>query len=119
MSSFQLDDNGDLQVIRNQITLTEGAEAVRQHLQCKLRLFRGEWFLDTTAGVPWFQEVLQKQPSFVVVQQVLKDTILSTPGVIGLLKFKFDYEAPSREAFLDFQALTDEGPIDFSQIIEV
>ena len=84
MSSFQLDRDGDLLLTNNALTLTTGLEAIRQHLQCKFRLFMGEWFLDLEAGVPWFQEVFKKNTSFVVLQEIFKDTILTTPGVIEL-----------------------------------
>lgn len=119
MSSIQLGFDDDILITNNSITLTTGLEAIRQHLQVRLRLFLGEWFLDTTVGVPWFQQVFQKNTTFIVVQQVLKDAILSTPGVIQLLKFNFDYAGATREATLDFQALTEEGIIDFSQIVDV
>lgn len=32
-------------------------EAVAQVVETSLRLFYGEWYLDTTAGMPWLQEV--------------------------------------------------------------
>lgn len=118
MSSFQLDNDGDLLVTNNSLTLTEGAEAVKQHLQSRLRTFLGEWFLDTSIGVPWYQEVLVKQPSFQVVQSVLKSIIVDTPGILELTLFEFDYD-DSRELTLEIEALTSDGPIDFTQIIEV
>jgi len=119
MSSIQLGLDDDILITNNSMTLTTGLEAIRQHLQTSLRLFLGEWFLDTTVGVPWFQQVFQKNTTFVVVQQVLKDKILSVPGVLQLLKFDFDYNGTTREATLSFQALTEEGVIDFSQIVDV
>jgi len=118
MSSFQLDNDGDLLVTNNRLTLTTGAEAVKQHLQSRLRTFLGEWFLDTSIGVPWFQEVLVKQPSFQVIQSVLKSIIVDTPGILELTFFEFDYDN-SRELTLEIEALTSDGPIDFTQIVEV
>lgn len=118
MSSFQLDNDGDLLITNNAFTLTEGVEAIRQHLQCKFRLFLGEWFLDLDVGVPWFQEVFKKSTSFVVLQEIFKDTILTTPGVIQLTKFQFDYERFTREALLEFSCETTEGTIDFTQVVD-
>ena len=46
MSSFALDDNNDLLITDNKLTLTEGLEAIRQHLEVKFKIFLGEWFLD-------------------------------------------------------------------------
>lgn len=115
MSSFQLDQQtGDLQITANSLTLTSGAEAKRQHLQCKLRLFLSEWFLDTSKGVPWFTDILVKQQTFSVVREILKDQILGTPGIISLTRFDFDFEPTGRVASLAFRALSDDGPIDFT-----
>lgn len=116
---LQLDDDGDLLLTNNALTLTEGTEAIRQHLQTRFRLFLGEWFLDTDAGVPWFTDVLVKRPSFAVVSELLKSVILETPGVLELTEFSFDFDGPTREATLEFQCLSSEGIIDFSQIVEV
>ena len=120
MSSFQLESDatdpffGDLKITDNSLTLTDGLEAIRQHLQVRLQVFYGEWFLDTTVGVPWFQDILKKQPSFVVVNELLKNVILDTPGVLEILEFNFDYTASTREITLEFQALTTDGIIDFT-----
>jgi len=119
MSDIALDADGDVDVVNNSIYLNDGLEAIRQHMQIRFQLFLGEWFLDEEAGVPWFRDVLIKNPSFVVVQEILKTVVLDTPGVIELLAFDFSYDAKVREANLSFQALTTDGFIDFNQIVEV
>jgi len=117
MSSFTL-ESSDLKITNNSLTLTDGADAIRQHLENKLRTFLGEWFLDVDVGVPYFQEILKKRPSFQAVSQALKAAIIETPGVIELTFFQFDYLA-TRELQLEFSADTIDGPIDFTQVIEV
>lgn len=119
MSSFLLDADGDLDTTSNQISLTSGADAVRQHLWEKFRIFLGEWSFDLTIGFPWYRDILIKKPSFVVVQAVTKDYILKTPGILEMTDFGFDYNPATRVADLDFKALTDEGEIDFSELIDV
>lgn len=117
MSSFQLNqESGDFEITDNALTLTTGAEAIRQHLQCRFRLFLGEWFLDTSQGVPWFTEILKKQQTFSVVREILKKVILETPGVISITKFNFDFEPTERTATLEFACLSTDGPIDFTDI---
>lgn len=117
MSSFTLNqETGDLLITNNSLTLTQNANAIRQHLQCTLRLFSGEWFLDTTEGVPWFTQILVKQQTFSIVREVLKKTILDTEGVISLTFFDFDFDRENRVASLEFKALSIDGPIDFTNI---
>ena len=121
MSDLQLDSNteSDLLLTANSLTLTTGREAIRQHIQTTLRLFQGEWFLDTTAGVPWYQDILVKGPSFAVVSAVLRNAILDVEGVLLLVTFDMDFVASTRLMTLEFSVETTEGNIDFSELIEV
>ena len=116
---IQIDDNFDLMITNNSLNLTRGSDAIRQHLRTKLSLFLGEWFLDTTIGVPWFRDVLVKNPNFVVIQDMIKDQILSTPGVLTLEKFNFDYISGTRNLSLDFTVSSTEGFIDYTQVVGV
>ena len=109
---------GDIVVENGKLVWIGGADAVRQHLQNRFLTFLGEWFLDTSIGVPWFRDILKKNPTFSLVAAIMKSTILDTPGVIDLIEFNFDYE-DNRTLKLDFKCLTDDGMIDFSQLIEV
>ena len=125
MNSFKLETDttseffGDFVIENNSLVEIDGLEAIRQHMTIRFQIFFGEWFLDTSIGVPWFRDVLVKNPSFNVVMQVLKDVILDTPGVLQIITFEFDYTEGTREVSLDFQALTTEGVLDFSQIVEL
>lgn len=119
MSSFALNADNDLDITNNELTLTVDHEAIRQHLLVKFQLFLGEYFLDITAGVPWYQDVLLKNPNFVVVSEVLKGTIVSTQGVIEILSFELDFDAPARVFSLAFTALTEEGVISFNEPITI
>ncbi|HCU24075.1 MAG TPA: hypothetical protein DF383_03580, partial [Deltaproteobacteria bacterium] len=85
MSSFQLDENGDLDISSNRLKLTTDIEAIRQHLLVKFRIFLGEWFLDTRVGLPYFEEIFVKNPNLAAVSELLKLEITDTPGVIELL----------------------------------
>ena len=120
MSNLLLDSDatseffGDLAITNNSLSLTSGKQSIEQHLTTRLKLFFGEWFLDTTLGVPWFQDILKKQASFTVVSEVLKNYILDTPGILNLLSFNFEYTATTREITLSFSAVSTEGVIDFS-----
>lgn len=118
MSNLRLNDDGDLDVVNNNLILTTGQEAIKQDLQTRLKTFLSEWFLDISEGVPYYQEILVKQPSFTVVSDVLKTIILETPGVLELTNFVFDYLV-TRELHLEFTAETIDGPIDFSLLIGV
>lgn len=119
MSSIQLDANGDIVLTGNRMTLTTGKEAIRQHMVVRFYFFFGEWFLDKTLGVPWYQEILVKRNTFVVVADILKGVILATPGVTELLEFSFDYDSVARHFTLEFSCDTVDGVIDFTLAVNV
>lgn len=105
---LEISSTGDLQIIA-------GIDAIRQHLSLRLQFFRGEWFLDTRLGIPYFEEVLRKAPDLVVVQSLLRDAIRSTPGVLEITEFVLDYDGVTRTLSLDFRTLTTEGPLEFTE----
>src|SRR6478752_2230488 len=83
---------GDLLVAGGDLVLTSdvdprGAHPVLQDILTRLRTFQGEWFLDTTIGVPYYQTILVKAPDMTAIATALKDQILSTPGVLTLNQF--------------------------------
>lgn len=62
MQDVQLDSSGDLAIIGGDAQLTtDEQEDVRQQVQCRLEVLRGQWALDVTLGVPWLDQVLGAQ----------------------------------------------------------
>lgn len=55
MAGFKLDANGDIEVDGGgkMLLLATKQELVKQRLQIKLKTFKGEWWLDTTYGIPY------------------------------------------------------------------
>lgn len=116
MADLKLDANGDLEIgADGDLIIVTGIDAIRQHLLIRLQFFRGEWFLDTRLGIPYFEEVLVKAPDLNVVQSLLREVIDETPGVIAISSFELDFDGVTRSLSLDFEALTDEGPLRFTE----
>ena len=63
------------------------AEAVGQHVRQRLMTFEGEWFLDTTAGVPWLDQLLGKAYDPALAEAVVKAEIMDTDGVTEITSF--------------------------------
>lgn len=118
MSDLRLDEQTyDYELENGDLVLTEKSDAIRQHIQQRLWTFFGEWFLDTSVGVQYYQVILVKNPSLDNVEGILRETILATPGVMELLSFDLDYTSETREFSVEFQARTIDEVIDFSQVI--
>lgn len=116
MSDIRLGSDGDIFLNVNDLELTSGVDGIVQHLQQRLRMFLGEWFLDFRLGVPYFQQIMVKNPNPIVVDSVLKKEIVNTPGILQLVSFDLDF-ANNRSLALSFRALTREGEINFSEVI--
>lgn len=86
--------NGDIATSGRQF-LT-GAKETALNVQYRLRLFRGEYFLDGTDGTPWFQAILGKTPSG-VAEVNIKQRILRAPRVFGIRRFDFTTDRNQRK----------------------
>lgn len=95
-----LDGAGNLGVV------TEAA-AVGQHVRQRLMFYRGEWFLDTTAGVPWLQEIMGSAYDPALAEAVVKAEILGTHGVTSIEAFSVSFVRSRRAlAIKDVDVMT-------------
>ncbi len=117
MSDIMLGTDDDLEFDGVDLQIVDGADAILQHLKQRLKLFLGEWFLDTRRGVAYFQQILKKNPDPVAIDGIFKSTIVNTPGILELLEFDLDMDLHIRQLTLNFKALTTEGVLDFSEVI--
>lgn len=107
--NFKLTSDNDLDLSSGNIQILHGADSIPQALRLRLAFFKGEWFLDRSAGVPFFQDVLKKVPDPNVLQSVFRRAILETPGVIELVDLKLSQDSVTRSLNLAFSARTDAG----------
>jgi hypothetical protein len=109
-------NSNDLDVTTGDLQLTSGAEGIAQHIRIRLRFFLAEWFLDTRLGIPYFQRILVKNPGTAVVRSILRDVIVSTPGVASMNNFVTDYVGATRTLSVAFTAITtDDEPLEFTE----
>lgn len=97
----------DLVVQDYDLQLVAGVDQVAQNIKQRIWLFRGEWFLDTTVGVPWLQDILKKNPRRFVVEQALKQAILGTAGVDELVEFSLEDGQAERSVRVTFKVRAD------------
>lgn len=99
------DENGDYAINK----FIEQSAATIQAVTTRLRLFRGEYFLDLSKGVPWYQEVFIKPSRQSEVERIIRNTILQTEGVQELLAFDGDFNGNTRKLTVSFTAKTIYG----------
>lgn len=92
-------------------------ETVGQRLKIRLLTFMGEWFLDTTYGVPYWQRLLGvKQTSKSAIDLIFQTQILSEPGVKEIVSFESTFR--NRQYSLTFRVKVVTGQITAPIIVQ-
>ena len=88
------------------------ADAVAQLIVTKLRLAWGDWFLNPTAGVSWYdlgdgnQAIMGGLADQAFAEAELKRVILSTTGVSSLMAFNLKLDHETRRATVSATVIT-------------
>jgi hypothetical protein len=123
MSDIKMDlsngstDFGDILIENNDLVMVTGKEAIKQDIVQRLRTFLGEWFLDNTIGVPYYQQILVKNPNQSNIDAIFINVILSTPGVTQLSEYSFKPNYTIRQLEIDFIAQTTDGEVDYAGLL--
>jgi hypothetical protein len=113
-----LDSTGDIDISGQDLKQTQGIQAVLQGVSIRLKFFYGEWFADTTIGVPYFQKIMVKNPDVNILTAIFRSAILGTPGVNSLSYLKLDFNPQARTLAVSFAGDTDFGQFD-TQTVEL
>lgn len=101
---------GDLAaLVAGNLQLVSDSAAIQQAVSCALRTFLGEWFLDSTAGVPYFQAVLVKTPNPQLLRTVFIDAIEAVPGIVQVVQLDLQYVAATRSLTVSWRAQANSG----------
>lgn len=98
MIIFAVDENNDtyLDPKTNGIARVSDAEALRQKIIHRLKLFKGEWFLDSSEGVPYFQNILGQNISLSLATQILTNEIKKEAEVVDVQNISFNFDSTAR-----------------------
>jgi len=112
---------GDIVITNGDIVFVEDIEALLQRLRIKFKTFLGEFFPNINIGLPYLKEddegrqILGKQVDPADVEDIFKDKILETNGIISLKQFRFELDSKTRIATLNFEAESIFGKVKFSE----
>lgn len=108
---LKLGADGDLVVTAGDLVCVSGAEAIVQAVRSRLQFFKGEWFLDLDAGLPYYQSILVKNPNVNVLQGTFRDEIAETPGIDSVDSLTLLFDRAARTLSVTYTASTDVGQI--------
>lgn len=101
MKDLLLNKNGDLVV--NHTTGLSITDSVAQAIAVRLNWFFNEWRFSPQYGVPYFEEILVKNPSNLRIRQIIRDEILSVDEVEQVTNLVISIR-PDRRALITFTA---------------
>lgn len=109
MIDFKIDPINNKLIIP--LVIVQGAERIAQSISIHLKTWIGEWFLDTSHGVPYLQRVLIKNPKSQLVESVLRAEILKVSGVRSIKTFNMDVDLRARKSKINYEVESSEGLI--------
>lgn len=107
----------DILIKDGDFLLIDNAERVAQQIKVKILTFLGEWFLDTTWGVPYLEYILVKQPNQELIKQILSEQISSVDDVKSLNALELDYQVKIRTLIVNYEVSTEYGLITRKEVL--
>jgi len=85
MKTLAVNDSGEIYLDeKGNIAVVDDLEGLRQKVMSVLKMIRGEWVLDVTAGVPYMESILIKGADEATVKNIYDKAILEVDGVIAI-----------------------------------
>jgi hypothetical protein len=112
MLDIALTPSHDIDTSALDFRLVDKAEQVRQQLLIKLKLWVGEWFLDTEFGTPYLQQILGKQLTLSGAIASIRKSILEVDGVRKIVSFDYIFNNATRTLTVDFSVETPYGLVE-------
>ena len=102
---------GDLDLTGHRLNLIEGTAAIEQQVRLRCRFFLAEWWLDERLGVPYFRDILIKNPNIELVDSLFRNAVRTTPGISAVNKMEVSIDAATRTLSVSFTATMDTGEV--------
>ncbi len=80
-------------------------------LRHRFSLFKGEWFLDSRQGIPYYDVVFLKNPNLELIRRMLRRVILSCPPITAVQKAELFFASKERTLIFIFEATGEDGRI--------
>ena len=107
--TLKLTDDYNFLFENNNLVLATGTDALIDRLKTNLKLYKGDWYLDTNLGVPYIEKVFKKQTNVGALYSIFGNIILGTEGVKSINKLQFDQDKETRKLIVTFNITSDEG----------
>lgn len=121
---LRLTDDGDLYRGTTRMEMIAGIDAVVQAVRVRLQFYRGEWFADLGAGVPYLERdgvpasaaLLGQHFSRAKAVAAFRAAILDTPGIVEILSLVVAFDGATRSLSVTWSALCVFGETDLETL---
>jgi hypothetical protein len=119
----RLDANHDMTFGAGLGNFCVDAEATAQNVRTRLELLQGEWFLDTSAGVPYIQNdfvtkgITDKPADLAFAESAIQQEILGTDGVVSIEGFASQFNSSTRLFSVQAKITTEFGTTENVKVI--
>ena len=108
------DETGDVLLsttatITTPIFTTTTSENLAQRLKIRLQTFKGEWFLDGTIGIDYFNQIAGKNRSKAAVDAIIQAEILKEQEVLQITAYSSVVDKITRKITIQFTVRTVDG----------
>lgn len=110
----------DLKIDQGDIALCpDDNSCLSQTISIKLKTIYGEWFLDTTQGIPYFTHIFGQHRSPSYIRELIVPKILSINGIKKVNNFSVSMES-NRKLLISFDVVFSNGQsLYFTEILGV
>lgn len=116
MKDLLLDASGDLLFVDGDVVITD---SVIQAIKIRLKWFVGEWKINPEWGVSYYEDVFVKTPNKLLIEEMLREEILSVSEVTEVKSVSIDINKDTRCATITFTAMVGEQTLHEEVLINV
>lgn len=110
MRGFKLNTAHDLSLdAGGRLEAIDGDAATAQEIRTRLLFFRGESFLDSREGTPWWTEILVKGVDLARVRAIVRAVIASVPSIVDVPEVEVTLDRSTRAATIRWVARSDSN----------
>jgi len=95
---------GDWRFGQGRAVYLRRSDAIHQNVVTRLRSFTDDWFLDTAAGLPWFELLGHRETERRLLREV-EAVVLKTEGVRAIERLRLTRPSRSREALIEIDVV--------------
>jgi hypothetical protein len=117
MKTLQIKDGDFVRGSDNRWVRLEGLDAVRQRIEQRLRLFRGEWFMDKSEGIDWIG-VFQKPFSLRKMRAEIINALSKDEAISSLDNIDIIPDFSRRLLTIDVTLTADGEKLNITRILE-